>query len=273
MRFITALALTAAALPAQAVERQIHTWSNNYSSVAGSDELLAMTNSKSTAEGGASAEPKLWSGDFALGYNLTDGNSNEESLKFHSVIKRDRAQWHYELVTDATNTETEGVRTAEKYFASNRLGYDYSENNYTFGYLAYEADRFSGFRYKATVAGGYGRRLINRETMKWDAEVGPGYRRSEVTADVPGENDSEDVILRLFSQFQWTLSPSAVFEQRISVEGGADNTFSKSVTSIKSKVVGNLALKLSYTVDYNEEVPAGRKHADTATSVTVVYSF
>ncbi|MFT5603559.1 MAG: putative salt-induced outer membrane protein YdiY [Paracoccaceae bacterium] len=37
---------------------------------------------------------------------------------------------------------------------------------------------FSGFFYQATVAGGYGRRLLKSDRFTWDAEVGPGARIS-----------------------------------------------------------------------------------------------
>lgn len=232
--------------------------------------LAAALVTTATAE---TATPKLWKGDVEFGYVQKDGNTNETTLKGHSDIERKREQWQYNIEADAANTETDGVRSAEAYFLSNRLSYDFSPNNYTFGYISYDDDRFSGFKYQATVAFGYGRRLINRDNMKWDIEAGPGYRRSEVDPGVTGESDSEEAILRLYSKYSWDFSDSATFAQKISAEAGDANTISRSETSLKTKVIGGLALKLSYIVDYKREVPDGSRHADKETALTLVYSF
>lgn len=216
---------------------------------------------------------KIWSGDLAFGYIMTEGNTSDKSLKFHSDIQRNKGNWHYDFITDATNTKSEGDRSAERYFMSHRGAYDFSPTNYVFGFLSYDSDRFSGFRYKGTVALGFGRRLINRDNMKWDIEGGPGYRRTEVTADAVGEDDTEEGIVRLATNFEWALSSNATFEQEASVETGDANTSARSVTALKTTVVGNLGMKLSYTVKYTDDVPEGREHADTETAITLVYGF
>lgn len=219
------------------------------------------------------AEEVVWEGNFELGYVATDGNTQESSLKSRVDLKRLADPWEYQFRLDGFNASSEGDRSAEKYFTSNRLTYSFSEHNYLFGYSGYEDDRFSGFDYQATLAAGYGRRLLRLDNMRWDAEIGPGYRITRVDDETQGEEDSDEAVLRGFSSYRWDISDNAVFEQELSAERGSDNTLSKSITSLKSTIVGNLAMKLSYTVEYTENVPNDKKHADTETSVTIAYAF
>lgn len=240
------------------------------STLFASSAILAAASGNIFAEEAETA--KLWSGDLEFGYVGTSGNTEETNIKGKADINREREEWRYKLLFDAVNSEANGDRSAEKYVLSNRLAYQFNENDFAFGYAAYDEDKFSGFEYQATIAAGYGRRLINEETMHWDVEIGPGYRFTKVDDDSTGE-DSEELIVRLYTNYVWDFSETATFSQSVNVESGEDNTISKSVTALKVKVAGDFSLKLSYTVKYTEEVPNENKHADTETAVTVAYSF
>lgn len=218
------------------------------------------------------ASNKLWSGDAEFGYVDTSGNTEETTVVGRAKADREKDEWRYNITFDSLNSKASDQRSAEKYFLSNRLAYQYTDNDYVFAYASYDDDRFSGFDYQATLAAGWGRRLINSEVMQWDVEIGPGYRTSKVDDNTVGE-DSDEAIVRAFTNYSWDFSETANFSQSLNVEAGSDNTISKSITALKVQIVGSLALKLSYTIKYTEEVPVATKHADTETAVTVVYSF
>lgn len=218
------------------------------------------------------AQAQDWNSGVELGYVSTSGNSEDSSLKFRANTEYKKEQWVYTAGFDALNAESNGQRSSENYFFSNRLRYNYSDTNYAFAYASYDDDRFSGYDYQATAALGYGRRLLNSDSQQWDAEIGPGYRVGEF-ADGSSSEDEKEAILRLFTQYSAKISENASFSQEVTVEGGDDNTVSKSVSALKTAVVGNIALSLSYTVKYTENVPNGIKHADKETAVTLVYKF
>jgi putative salt-induced outer membrane protein YdiY len=217
-------------------------------------------------------EAKIWTGDIEFGYVDTSGNTEESSTKIRANVDREKDAWRYNLSLDSLYSQTDDERTAEKYFLSNRLAYEYTEKNYVFGYMSYDDDDFSGYDYQATIAAGYGRRILNDDAMQWDLEIGPGFRKSKVDDETIGE-DSEEAIIRIFSEYSWDINDNANFSQTLSTEVGEDNTVSRSITALSTKIVGDLSLRLSYTIKYNEEVPIDTKHADTETSVTVMYSF
>lgn len=216
---------------------------------------------------------KIWSGDIEFGYADTSGNTEETTVSSAISIQREKDAWRYNLDADSLNTSSDSERTGEKYFISNRLAYQYNEYDYSFLYGSYDDDRFSGFDYQATVAVGYGRRLLNDEMMKWDIEIGPGYRVNKVADETLNAEDTEEVIIRAFSKYLWKFSETASFSQSINVEAGDDNTISTAETAIKMAVIGQLSVKLSYNIKYTEEVPEGNRHADKQTIVSLSYAF
>ena len=235
--------------------------------------LIAAAGISASSLGLAQSAETKWDGDLELGYVSTSGNSETSNMKFRADAKRTSGNWLYDAHFDSLNAEEDGDRSAEKYFVSNRVSYSYTKENYWFAYGSYEDDRFSGYDYQATVAAGIGRRLIDRGTMNWDIEFGPGYRVGKLEQETADEKDDKEVIGRLFSKYSWQFSPNARFVQEIGVESGSDNTTSRSVTALKTDIAGGFALKLSYTIKYTEEVPDENKHADTETAVTLVYAF
>lgn len=218
-------------------------------------------------------EPTTWSGDAELGFVSTTGNTDTTTIKSRAKAEGDWEVWRNTTAFDSLNTKEDDSRSAEKYFISNKTDYKFSDVSYVFGFVSYDDDRFSGFDYQATLSAGYGRTLLsNIDNMSLSLEAGPGYRISKVE-DESMDDDQEEVILRAYGNYEWQLSDSAQFGQELTVEGGDENTISKSITSLKTTIVGKLALKVAYTVKYTEEVPPENDHADTETSITLVYSF
>lgn len=222
----------------------------------------------------AQEPPELWTGDIQFGYNQTEGNTDEKATFAKVDAKRRRGAWTYDINATAQNNESNGVRSAEAYFLSNRLAFDFSEFNYTYFYAGADKDRFSGYRYKATLSAGYGRRIFKTSNFTWDVEVGPGARVSEFEAPSDeGDGQVTEAILRLSTELTYALSETASINQLLSVESGDENTVTKSTTSLKTKIVGGFGLGISYIMEYNETVPSATVHLDRQTAVTLVYSF
>ena len=105
--------------------------------------------------------------------------------------------------------------------------------------------------------------------LRAELEAGPGLRQS---CETPGAQTNE-LIFRAAGKLTWQLTPNAGFEQRVRLDSGRANTTFESVTSVRSTVIGSLALKLSETAKYNTSVPPGTKNTDLLTSVNLVYCF
>lgn len=210
-----------------------------------------------------------WARSAEFGFTQTSGNSEQSTIKARFDAERDINDWRYNFHLDMMNTTSKGIRSAENYFMTNRFGYLYNAFDYLYLYHSANKDRFSGYEYQSTVSVGYGRRLIDTEHSVLDMEIGPGYRFAKLYS---GSNENES-ILRAYANYNIQLTSNTEFDQTLNIEKGFDLTTSRSSSTFKINVASNLSVRLGYHFLYSDKVPRDSKHADTETSVTVVYDF
>ncbi len=220
---------------------------------------------------GVLANPEsTWKAQAELGVITTNGNTKTRNITAKAQVVNERDRWRHTLKIDSLNSSERGNKTAERYYVSGKSDYKLTAKSYAFGLLTYENDRFSGYDYRATETLGYGRNIINRDTLSLDLEVGLGDRQSKIGST--GESQNEGLI-HLAGRLGWKISATSTFSQDLSSDIGEKTTVSKSVTALQTQVVGNLASKLSFTAKYSSPVPADATELDTETAVTLVYTF
>lgn len=215
-----------------------------------------------------------WSGSAELGYVSTSGNTETSSIKTRADAVWEVEKWRDTTHFESLNLEEDSERSAERYYITHKTDYKFTDISYAFAFQSFDKDRFSGYDWQATASFGYGRRVLKTDTMQLDLEAGPGYRVSRLEEeDEDGDIEENEAILRLYGKYSWKVSESAVFEEELSIETGSDKTITKSVTSLKTTIVGQLAMKLSYTIKYTSDVPVDTEEKDTETAVTILYEF
>ena len=210
-----------------------------------------------------------WAGKATLGYLATSGNTENTNLNTGFEVGYKAGDWQHLLSALAINATESKVTTAEAYEAGWKSERNLSENNYLFGRLNWRKDRFSGYDTQFSQTVGYGRRLIDNDAHKLNAEIGAGARQSDL---VDGTTESE-MILRAGLDYTWILSETAEFRQDLVVESGSANTYLESITALSAKLVGNLALVASYTIKNNSDVPPLIEKTDTYTALSLEYIF
>ena len=217
------------------------------------------------------AEPtdaSSWTGEAELGYISTSGNTDTNTLNSKAKLINDRIQWKHTFIAEATRSSDKDVITARRSFLSGKSDYKLGEKSYLFGLFEYEDDRFSGFDYQASLTAGYGRKLIGREYLTWDAELGAGREQRKLISD---GKDSEAIVYA-GTEVNWKISESASFNEKLTVKNG-DATTTKSVSAIKARINSKLATKITYTIKHVSEVPPGIDKTDEEFAVTLVYNF
>jgi putative salt-induced outer membrane protein len=210
-----------------------------------------------------------WTGSAEFGAAMTTGNSETSSLNGKLRIGHEAGRWNNQFRLEAFRSTEDGDETANRVLAEHETDFALSERDYLFGVLRGTRDEFSGYDYQASAAAGYGRKLWIGERGHWDAEMGPGVRIAEPR---DGERDT-NAILRANTSFAYAVSDTARFEQDVTVLAGSDNTEIESVTGLAASITDTLAMKLSYTVAHNTDVPADTEKTDTYTSINLVYDF
>lgn len=216
------------------------------------------------------APKKPWEAAAELGLVITTGNTDTKNLNAKFNIANEQEKWRHSARFELVKAQDDGDTTAERYLVTGKTLYRYTKFNYAFATATYDDDRFSGFDYRVSEAIGYGRRLLSNDTVTLDLEIGPGARQSKVE----GEKTNNDFIARAASTLAWSISQSAKFTEELSTEYGENaDAVSKSLTSLKTTIAGNLSMNLSLLVKHSTEVPPGVEKVDTETSVTLVYNF
>lgn len=211
-----------------------------------------------------------WKGEAAAGFLATSGNSESESLNGKLAVDYVSAPWKNIFSATAINNGGDGGRTAERYTASNQLNYDLDPDNYLFGVVDWEKDRFGAYAERTSEAVGYGRHVLKGPEHLLDLEIGGGWRQTE--EQDTGEKD-DGAIARAGAKYTWQISETSAFGQALKVEYGKDNTFTESITELKLTVVGSLFTSLSFTAKNNTDVPDGTKKSDTFTAINLGYAF
>lgn len=231
------------------------------------------------AQQNSETEDSPWDAEAELGYLMTDGNTETQSVNFRFDITREVTKWkhnlHYETLFRSETGEDTGEEetTAQRFLVSAQTNYKFDSRNSAFLMGLYEDDRFSGYDYQYTMIAGYSRLFVKTERMELSGKVGPGYRYSKIDDDTVTDEEEKEAILHVGGFFEYSFNSAAVFTQKVSVETGEDKTITRSVTALKSRIAGSLAMKASYTLKHTSRVPPDTEKTDTETALTLVYSF
>ena len=210
-----------------------------------------------------------WSGKATMGYLATSGNTENTTLNSGFEVGYKAGQWAHLLDAAAINASENEITTAEAYALGWKSERNLSDKDFLFGRLNWRKDAFGGFDTQFSQTVGYGRRLVDSDKHKLNAEIGAGARQSELQ---DGTKEDE-TIFRGGLYYKWLFSETATFRQDLTVEGGDKNTYTQSVTAISAKLLGDLALVASYTIKNNSDVPLLTEKTDTYTALSLEYTF
>jgi putative salt-induced outer membrane protein len=244
--------------------------SNMYRNAVAAAFLIFFSSAVNAQAAGAEAEEEgPWSGTASLGYLSTSGNTDTTSYNTAFKISYAQNLWTHTFDAAANGASESDMTTAESYQAGWKSSYDFSEHSYMFGTVNWRKDRFSGVDQQLSEAVGYGRRIIETPVHLLSAEIGAGHRN----IDFRDNTSDSGAILTLGADYIWTFSETSNFEQNIAVESGSENTFIESISAVRARLLGDLAIVLSYTVRHNTDVPLGSTKTDKLTAISLELAF
>jgi len=216
------------------------------------------------------ADEKPWSGDGKVGFVSTGGNTETETLNVGLDVNRKSERWWHSILFAAISASDSGNTTAERYELNGKSRYRIDEKAYWFGSLRHQDDRFSGFEYQSSLAGGYGRIFIDNEVGLLSAEAGAGYRRSK---PVDGMGTLDNAIFQGSVKYERQIGATSKFANNFVVEAGADNAFLQNVAEVQVKMTDRLSLAVGYELRHNTDVAPEIENTDRLTTVNLVFGF
>ncbi len=215
------------------------------------------------------AEAHPWAAKASLGFLATSGNTENSTLNTALEASYTTGAWVHSARAFALNASENKLTTAEAYELGWKSERKLTDHDFLFGRVQWRKDLFGGYATQFSQTLGYGRRLIDGDAHRLNAEVGVGARQSELQ-DTRTENET---ILTGGLYYKWQFSETAHFRQDLSVESGGENRYSESVSAISAKLLGDLALVASYTIKHNSDVPPLTEKSDRYTALSLEYSF
>jgi putative salt-induced outer membrane protein len=219
----------------------------------------------------AAAAPDPFTGQVALGYLSTTGNTDSTNGNASFGMKYALPKWEHEVKASAVAATTDEVTSAEAYTAkyTARRGFGDNKKSYLFTTLDWRKDRFSSYEDELSETAGYGRRLIDRAPHLLTGEIGAGARQ----ADLIDGTSEDEAIIRGALAYTWQFTETTGFSQDLVIESGSSNTSTEWISKLRAKLVGNIGLVLSYRLKHNSQVVLGSEPTDTFTSISLEYAF
>lgn len=244
----------------------------------------------------------LFTASAQLGFLYLTGNTRSADIKTGFDLRFERGLWRTAFIFDllSKKTETDSViindvdgteiinnefeTTDHKWSVLSQTNYTLNpiNKNYIYGSLFYEENRFSSFDSQASMSTGWGRRWFETKTESFDADLGPGFKR-DVTLVTPEESilgiipkTEDSLILQAQALYIIKLNEYIEFKQvfvvKHAIENG-QNSIYKAESSITSRLIDSLQLKLNFIIDYNSKVDDDKENLNTETSAVLIYSF
>lgn len=210
--------------------------------------------------------------ELELGAIFTSGNTNDENIRFRGRFDAIRADWSYRFSMDGFRSSKNDELAAQRLYTVGSATYNFDPDNFVQGRVAHEDDRFSGYDSQTDASVSYGQVVLRDiENMSLRYTAGVGMRMSRAPDN--GDNDFNEAIIRLSTDYSWDISDSARFIQALSVDAGERSSIARSESSIETDIMENLSMKFTISAKHQTEVPVNRKKTDTEASITLLLRF
>lgn len=241
--------------------------------------------SSTTAARAADAPPPpegRWYGSAQAGLVISTGTADTTAANAKLDLARTDGPWKNSVYLNGIYSKSNGILAGESIEARYKLDRKITDRLFWFGSADLMRDRFSGFNYQATLAGGIGYEFIDSGTTKLDAFVGIGYERLQpqvLVLNASGEviertnlASKGDAVGTAGLDFEHHFTKSTALTDKLLVTSGSLNTSIANDLALTVAMSDRLALSLGYGIRDNTKPAPGVKKLNTLTTVNFVYN-
>jgi putative salt-induced outer membrane protein len=221
-------------------------------------------------------EEKRFSDELSFSLINTTGNSDTLAIAGKNEMKyKFTDKWTGSWVVGALYNESDGEKTAERYFTDLRADYAFTDRWYAYGLGTWLRDEFAGFDNRVSIGPGVGYKFLIGPKHFLLGEAGLNYAYEDYTD--PEEDTEQFLEGRLFGKYEWAFTEKTKLSQSLEyLQGFNDINMWKlnSETALITLLTDILALKVSYSIFYNNDPrPSDLDDIDTilATSLVITY--
>ncbi|MFN4023889.1 MAG: YdiY family protein [Hyphomonas sp.] len=233
--------------------------------------------------GAATAETGTWNGEGSLSAGINTGNTETSDLGIAVKMVRETQIWRTSAEVSADYGTKNGDRTKNRYFIAGQGDRTISDRLFGFGRLSHEEDEFSGFHSRSFVGGGLGYRVFDTDALNWTVDGGPGLKYDRVRSRLVPVPDGDPIFLptltdeslsfRGASRFSYTVNDNVRFGNDTSVIYADVSTQVGNRSTLTASLTKTLSARFSFEVRHDTAPQEGFEETDTATRMSLVYSF
>ena len=238
--------------------------------------MMAAVQISEAAEETKPQEAKRFSNEANFALVNTSGNTEALTVAGKNEMKyKFTDKWSGSWVVGALYGKSDGDKNAERYFTDLRADYSINERWYAYGLGTWFRDEFAGFDQRLSIGPGVGYKFLIGPKHFLLAETGLNYAYEDYTDS--DENNADFLEGRLFGKYEWAFTEKTKFSQALEyLQSFKDSSMRKlnSETALVTAITDILALKISYSIFYNNDPrPSDLDDTDTilATSLVITY--
>jgi len=214
-----------------------------------------------------------WSGEASANGSRTTGNTDTLDFGLGLRLQKEAGPWTHNFRANADFGEVDDQSTRERFELGYQIDRDINDRLYVFGNGDWFSDEFGPFQDGYFAGAGLGYKVILPDPIGWDLEGGAGFRSqtAQDTILLDGETTNE-FALRGHSDFDYKLNDNVAIYNDSEILWSSSDTYIWNEVGITAQLIGNLAAKASYRVDYHSNPPIGAVGTDTISRIGVVYT-
>lgn len=231
------------------------------------------TGEETVVECSPEAPIKLWKGNFEMGLNGSNGNSDTFSFRFGSHIERCCDDKTLKLDGTYRKSEDNQQETANRFFGEARHEWFLAHPRwsiYVHGTMEY--DEFRNFDLRLTGDAGIAYYFIKNDVAQWQGRIGPGVSHE---LGSPDESYVPELVLGSTAEYKLTKKQTLKFNSDYYPDISDFSEYrinSKASWDILLDEVTNLSLSLGVLNRY-DSTPNGAEPNDFDYFATVLWSF
>lgn len=217
---------------------------------------------------------KPWASSIGAGVAITSGNTDTRNINASLSTRYDPKQ-RFVFKADALmlRGETDGETQVDRATAAARGEYSLSERTFTFGEVSYLRDPFKDITYLVAPVAGLGYRIIRSDTRNLTVDGAVGM----ILEDNAVFGTSSDASVKAGEDFDWALSPTSKFTQKLTGLWRADDfgdAYYHFEAGLATAIVTRIELKIAYAYDHQTRPPSAEiEKGDSALFAALVYKF
>ena len=181
--------------------------------------------------------------------------------------------WTYNSSLDGQLATSKGEESARSLKGNAELNRALSLKSFAFIKASMIYDKYGSYDFITREAIGLGRIIFENKHHKLSLQTGPGFLHRRIAGIDEFQNRP---FINISNKYNWYINKHAEFKESLTADIDNVTTHLELTNAIKTKIIKNLALELSFNISYDTKIPTlskNQKKLDTASKATIVYSF